>query len=201
MSLSGSEILGGMIFTGGNGALGSDGFLGEDLKKWMNENLGYVQLLMAVLVVVVIWLLWRNSEGFGEGGKNVERQTMDQSYFVPPTEYSPAMLASMRRENMTARGSEGDASHGAQAVAGGGSGVTSLADLMDQQARAKFLVDNECNKRGLPYMGDPWGWMVNAAREGYMNVPREDLKPGFRVSEAALTVPACAEGQCPFPTS
>lgn len=198
MSLSGGDVMSGLI-SGGANAL-ADGFLGPSVNNMMKDNLGVVQLVLAALLILCLYLIW-HKEGFGEGGKNVERQTMDQSYFVPPPEYSPAAQAAMamaaeRKEGLSGRSAEGGASYSAQAVAGAGSGVTSLADLLDQQARAKFLVDNGCNQRGLPYMGDPWTWMVDASKsENYMST-KEHLQPGARVSEFELT-PSLANSIAP----
>jgi hypothetical protein len=179
------------LISGGNGLL-KNGFLGDTVNSMMINNLGVVQLMLAALVILCLYLIW-GKEGFGEGGKNVERQTMDQSYFVPPPEYSPAAQAALARsEHMSGRSAEGDSSYAAQSVAGAGSGVSSLADLMDQQARAKFLVDNGCAKRGTPYMGDPWTWMVDASKEGYMGGRKEGLNPGYRASDMELAVAGLA---------
>lgn len=197
MSLTGGDVMSGLI-SGGTLSL-QEGLLGNTINGMMQSNLGVVQLMLVALVILCLYLLW-SKEGFGEGGKNVERQTMDQSYFVPPPEYSPAAQAALacaaeRREHMSGRSAEGDSSYAAQSVAGAGSGVSSLADLMDQQARAKFLVDNGCTKRGMPYMGDPWTWMVDASKEGYMG-KREHLRPGARVDDMDLT-PALANSMAP----
>jgi hypothetical protein len=192
MSLSGGDVMSGLISGGANFL--SEGFLGNSVNDMMKSNLGLVQLALAALLILCLYMIW-HKEGFGEGGKNVERQTMDQSYFVPPPEYSPAAQAAMamvaeRKEGLSGRSSEGDASYSAQSVAGSGSGVTSLADLLDQQARAKFLADNSCNKRGLPYMGDPWTWMVDASKaENYMGKRVEHYKP---VSDMELAVAGLA---------
>ena len=180
------DVLGGIVG-------GAEGFLGP-LDKLIEDN--YLVVLEAVLVVVVLvlvlWQLWvwmsgGKKEGWGEGGKNVERQTMDQSYFSPPYEYTPAAQVAARSEGME---NPRDKSYAAQAVAGPGSGVTSLANLMDQEARAKFLIDNQCAQRGAPYMGDPWTWLVEASKESYMGQRKEEY--GDKVKDAELT-PILAE--------
>jgi len=129
------------------------GFFGENVANLMEEYATPIfQVMLIVVLLLVIWAVWSwwiiRRERLGTGGKVVAYQTMDQAYFDTPYEYTPAAQYAARKmaEEAQAAAAKSEGMDGSRDAAPG-SGVTSLAHLMDQEARAKFLVDNQCARR------------------------------------------------------